>query len=296
MSKIENLLVNKGLYNSISITLDDLPELIVYLSEGKNTQISFEYLSENENMQNTIDCFCIDCGVNRVFEISNDKPDYSIRGMQGTNVNVFDIDKSDPISELFNSYLRKRYTLSYYCTRNREHFIFYDLFVTDNKVIKIGQYPSFADLLNKEIAKYKAVLGKQHIEFSKAIGLSAHGVGIGAFVYLRRIIEKLVLNKYEQVSEELGMSAKDFEILRFNEKINALKNYLPTVLVNNRNIYKIISKGIHELSEDECIDMFPFVKAGIEVILDDLIAKKEQAEKEKVFETFVSQKIGEINP
>jgi len=146
-------------------------------------------------------------------------------------------------------------------------------------------------LSNKETVKYKSVLGGQYIELSKAVGLSSHGVGIGAFVYLRRIIENLVLDKYKQFSDELGMQTKDFESKKFIEKIDILKNYLPKILVDNKNIYAIISKGIHELSENECIEMFPFIRTGIEVILDDLIAEKEKAE---LFETFVSQKTGEI--
>lgn len=55
-----------------------------------------------------------------------------------------------------------------------------------------------------------------------------------------------------------------------------------------------MSKGIHELNEEECIDMFPYIKTGIELILDELLAEKERVAKEKVFEKFVAQKIGEL--
>ena len=87
-------------------------------------------------MQNTIDCFCVDCGVNRVFEIINDTPDYSLRGIQYMNdeVDICNRNIFDNLHDtLFNSYLGKRYTLTYYCTRNREHSIFFDLFITDKK-------------------------------------------------------------------------------------------------------------------------------------------------------------------
>jgi hypothetical protein len=50
---------------------------------------------------------------------------------------------------------------------------------------KIGQYPSIADLAAGDLKKYRKVLGKDRLfEFNRAIGLAAHGVGIGAFVYL----------------------------------------------------------------------------------------------------------------
>ena len=55
-----------------------------------------------------------------------------------------------------------------------------------------------------------------------------------------------------------------------------------------------MSKGIHELSEDECREMFPYIRAGIELILDDLLAERERKAKEKMFEKFVAKKTGEL--
>lgn len=59
-------------------------------------------------------------------------------------------------------------------------------------------------------------------------------------------------------------------------------------------MYGIVSKGVHELSEEECREMFPYTKAGIELVLDDFLAEKERKEKEKVFGKFVAQKTGEL--
>ena len=65
---------------------------------------------------------------------------------------------------------------------------------------------------------------------------------------------------------------------RMGEKINLLADELPEFLVENKAMYSILSKGIHELSEAECLAAFPVVKVGIEIILD---VKLESAEKEK---------------
>ncbi|MBC3806012.1 hypothetical protein H8K52_01475 [Undibacterium seohonense] len=43
-------------------------------------------------------------------------------------------------------------------------------------------------------------------------------------------------------------------------------------------MYSILSKGIHELSENECLTAFPIVKIGIEIILD---GKLEAIERER---------------
>lgn len=282
MGKIEELLVNKGLYDSVDITVDDLDEIE-------------KCLTKDEYAGNTIDCFCVHCATNRVFEYTNSEVHEDTGIMR---MSVFD-DGNPKVrrpkrEEQFRRYLNKRYAMTYRCTRDRQHFIIFDLITTDDKIIKVGQYPSVADLVIPEIAKYKPVLGTQYREFSKAIGLFAHGIGIGSFVYLRRIIENLVFDKYNEVSENLEISNTEFMRLKFDEKIEALKPYLPEVLVANKNIYGIVSKGIHELSEEECREMFPYIKAGIELILDSLLAEKERKSKEKIFEKFVAKKIGEL--
>lgn len=281
MGKIEDLLINKGLYDSVDITIDDLDEIE-------------KYLSRSEYTGNTIDCFCVHCGTNRIFEFLDSEVHNDTGFIRMTIDDPGGRSRKPKKEEIFNSYLNRRYVLTYRCTRERQHTILFDLIVTSEKIIKIGQYPSVADLLIPSIVKYKSILDKQFREFSKAIGLFAHGIGIGSFVYLRRIIEKLVFDKFQQFSNELGITAEEFEHLKFDDKIAVLKEHLPTVLVKNKNIYGIVSKGIHELSEDECLRMFPFIRTGIELILDDLLAEKERLEKEKLFETFVAQKTGEL--
>ena len=77
------------------------------------------------------------------------------------------------------------------------HTIIFDLITTDNKIIKVGQYPSVADMTIPEIKKYRKVLGSEYRDYAKAIGLFANGIGIGSFVYLRRIIENLIYKKFK---------------------------------------------------------------------------------------------------
>ena len=282
MDKIEDLLVNKGLYDSVEISVDDLEEME-------------KYLSKSEYDGNTIDCYCINCGTNRVFEYINsevhEKTGYEVTAMYFDTENR---SRKPTNTQKFRCFLNKRYVLTYRCTRDRQQTILFDLVVTDDKIIKIGQYPTVADLVIPEIAKYKSVLKEQYREFSKAVGLFAHGIGIGSFVYLRRIIENLVFDKYCEAKTNLSISEEDFKSKKFDEKIVILSNYLPSILVTNKNVYGIVSKGIHELSEEECRNMFPYIKAGIELILDDLLADKERKEKEKIFQNFVAQTTGEL--
>ncbi len=51
---------------------------------------------------------------------------------------------------------------------------------------KVGQYPSLATIANDEVSQYRKDMNPIDAqEFHKAIGLAAHGVGVGSFVYLR---------------------------------------------------------------------------------------------------------------
>ena len=51
-----------------------------------------------------------------------------------------------------------------------------------------------ADIDLPQASRYSAILGRQYYnELKRSIGLHSHGIGIGSFVYLRRIIEKLVM-------------------------------------------------------------------------------------------------------
>jgi len=55
------------------------------------------------------------------------------------------------------------------------------------------------------------------------------------------------------------------------EKIELLKEHLPPFLVANKAIYSILSVGIHELDEQECLKHFEALKVGIELILDEKV-------------------------
>jgi hypothetical protein len=94
-------------------------------------------------------------------------------------------------------------------------------------------------------------------------------------VYLRRILERLV-NK----AAEEGTPIVNFERLKTTDKIAALGvDRLPEFLVRNSVLHSILSKGIHELEEEECLAAFNSCRVGIELILDEQIEKKNRAAK-----------------
>ncbi len=164
-------------------------------------------------------------------------------------------------------------------------------------VVKVGQYPSLADIQFAEIGKkYDRLLSEEELkEFKKAIELAAHGHGAGSFVYLRRIFENLISKAFKDNGSHVGISEEDFRKKWMTDKVELLKAYLPSQLVEMKGVYKVLSKGVHELNEEECLTYFAPLKLSIELILDqkieiDLREKRDQKVKEEIKN--IHQKLG----
>ena len=174
-----------------------------------------------------------------------------------------------------------------YCNRFRIDFlikVFKDK--TDNLFArKIGAYPPFEILPDKEILNY---LNEQHQEFyKKALMNFSTGYGIGAFAYLRRITEETIkrviqdiisleLSGYDKVKDALDDYNRSHAMSTLLSSINP---YLPKALLDVgdnplRLLYESASKGIHEMSEEECLD-----KAELINVLLQFVIKKINEEK-----------------
>jgi len=218
----------------------------------------------------TIDLFCVDCGSYSPFKriIYSGDTQHHLHILPASKVSEKEIDLQ--------------------CQRDQSHYYNFYFKVNNGLLMKIGQYPSFADLEVHKISKYKSLLKKDYRDFSKAIGLFSHGIGSGSFVYLRRIFENLIEESKELALQEDTLDIDKYNQSRMDGKILILKDYLPTILVENRQVYSILSKGIHELSEDECLDLFPTVELAIELILDEKLAVKEKQNKVRQLKQFIS--------
>jgi hypothetical protein len=168
------------------------------------------------------------------------------------------------------------------CVRRGERLVFFVL-ESDELIAKVGQFPSLADMQYAELGrKYDKLLGSSDLAlFKKAIGLAAHSAGAGAFVYLRRIFEKLIRETYDAHQTELNVTSEEFTSMRMADKVKALKQYLPTELVAMKPLYSILSSGVHELTEKQCLTYFPALKLSIELILDQKIEKAHAQKRKK---------------
>ncbi|MFZ5428578.1 MAG: short-chain dehydrogenase, partial [Thermodesulfobacteriota bacterium] len=176
-------------------------------------------------------------------------------------------------------------TITLACSMKNDHkiTIFHQIHFKDGKAVlfKIGQYPQLAALHNPQLAKYQKLLGKYYSELTRAVGLSSHGIGIGSFVYLRRIIESLIEEAHVMATSQPGWDEGKYKQSKVIERIVQLGPLLPDFLTENKESYSILSKGIHELGEEECKEHFPVMLETIEYILDEKLAKDERRVKRK---------------
>ncbi|MNW32420.1 hypothetical protein D3C74_93620 [compost metagenome] len=249
-------LVNTELYNTFDLSEDQIDKVYNFMK----TDVGF-------------DSYCPECDKESTFKSANSKH----------------IEYEDSARKMYFEE-EKLVAKEFHCTRFNSHKIVFFYEIMDMKITKVGQTPSTADLSNNSIKIYRKLLGKEgYKEFNRAIGLSSHGIGIGSFVYLRRIFERLIEEAHQEaVFEDSNWNEERYIRSRMQDKISILKDYLPTFLVNTKGLYSILSKGIHELSEEECLEMFPVIKIGIELILDERIEQINRKNKIKEAEKAIS--------
>ena len=264
-------LQNSSLYDSKEICEDNILDLIDFL-RGKVK----------------ISVYCKECKQERVFNMKpveyyyisdSTKSEKIVCASLGEVLNSFhhrnnmlrDAGKKDVTDEWrWRSWNEVEATriikFEYTCSMDPEHHLDFIVLTTDNSMIKIGQYPSVADLTFPELDAYKHVISKEdRRELGTAIGLFANGVGAGSYVYLRRVLERLVRQAKENAGDSIDEAT--FAKAKMADQIKMLEGYVPNTLVKNTVIYGILSKGIHELSEKECLQYFPVVKQCIYQIL-----------------------------
>lgn len=198
-----------------------------------------------------------------------------------------------PTSEINNAYTGFQ-IITLTCKRKDNDTLRFFVFNDEihKVIIKVGQLPSIADLQFSDLErKYNKILDKQYLgEFKKAIICVSHGYGVAAFVYLRRIFENLILETFETFSGEFSETKEsDFKSMRMEDKINLLKRHLPSQLIEMKSIYGILSLGVHQLDENECLIYFSPLKLSIELILDQKIEEDVKKKREEEVRKQVQQ-------
>jgi len=256
-NKIMQEIATLGLYDEIE--LDERVESVIHA-----------YLSNEHYNDLSIDLYCPSCGVMSTFNPSFEE-----------QLITYNIQERSKLIEFKNNQMNFL-VLHFRCARDKTHYFCVQLLPQNGKLIKIGQYPSRATIDAPELNRFEKILPKEKLsDMKRAVGLFSHGVGAGSFVYLRRVFEHLISEARGEAEKDSELDTEAFERCRMSEKIELLKNYLPNFLIKNKVAYGILSKGVHELSEEECINSFNLLEKTIELILSEKLEKKEKRDMEE---------------
>jgi hypothetical protein len=145
-------------------------------------------------------------------------------------------------------------------------------------LMKIGEFPIFGQ---PTPSKLITMIGPDKDIFLKGRRCENQGLGVGAYAYYRRVIESQknriidqmlkICNKYDNMAELIEQFEQAKKEIQFSTAVDLIKIALPSsLLIDNHNPLKLLhaalSKGIHEMSDDECLE-----KANsIRIILTEL--------------------------
>jgi hypothetical protein len=157
-------------------------------------------------------------------------------------------------------------------------------------VAKAGQDPPME--ITPEPTLEKA-LGKSAGLYKKGMECESQGYGIGAFSYYRRVVEEItddLLNSISDliVGEERAKYLEALEQVKkehiATNKIKLVKDLLPATLrPQNANplaiLYEALSVGIHEESDELCIELAMHIREVLEYLISQVTAYKEAGKK-----------------
>ncbi|WP_056371699.1 MULTISPECIES: hypothetical protein [unclassified Sphingopyxis] len=240
-----DLLINKGLYAGIDATTEIGDLVQVILAEGQPV---------------VFDTYCVGCRDKSTFRVQTERV-----GTKSIS--------SRPGQIIIQP---RTFAVQVVCQR-AAHIYSYIFTKAADDVVKIGQFPSAADVSFGELRSIdKALDPIDRRELGTALGLFAHGTVLGAFVYLRRVFERMIWRAHERQTQA-GHPIEGFATMRMDQRIAALKDELPVSVVQNSGVFSVLSIGIHELTEEQCGKHFPVLKSVLFQMLEQEEHKRKAA-------------------
>lgn len=155
--------------------------------------------------------------------------------------------------------------------------------------LKFGELPVYGPPTPARLIK---LIGPDREVFLKGRRCENQGLGIGAFVYYRRVVENQknrILEEVIKVSKKLNAPSEQIGILeaakaetQFSKSLSGVKDAIPqALLINGHNpltlLHSALSEGLHEKTDEECLD----IAHNVRVVLADLSERLAQALKDE---------------
>lgn len=160
---------------------------------------------------------------------------------------------------------------------------------TDGVATKFGESPAFGPPVSPKLIK---LIGADREMFLKGRRCENQGLGVGAFVYYRRVLENQrarILKEIIKVCEKVGVNQDHIATLRaaeaetrFSESLSMAKDVIPQALLIDGHsplllLHGALSEGLHTLSDEECLEL----ASSVRVVLAELSDRLSQALKDE---------------
>lgn len=154
---------------------------------------------------------------------------------------------------------------------------------------KFGELPNFGPPTPSRLIK---LIGPDKDEFLKGRRCENQGLGVGAFIYYRRVVENQknrILSEIIKVSEKIGAPEAQINTLKnaiketqFSTALKNAKDVIPeSLLINGHSplllLHSALSEGVHALSDDQCLE----IASSVRVVLVELSERLSQALKDE---------------
>ena len=155
---------------------------------------------------------------------------------------------------------------------------------------KFGELPEYGPPTPSRLIK---LIGPDRELFLKGRRCENQGLGVGAFVYYRRVVEgqkNRILDEIIKVARKLSAPEQQLSLLeaaktetQFSKALSNVKDALPqSLLINGHNplslLHSALSDGLHARSDSECLE----VASSVRVVLAELSERLAQALKDEV--------------
>lgn len=155
---------------------------------------------------------------------------------------------------------------------------------------KVGQFPAWDINIEKTLKK---ILKGYSEYYKKGKTCEFHSYGIGAFAYYRRIVEDIIGQLLESITdlmsgEELEKYQVALEEVRktktATKKIALVKDLLPLILKPEqfnplKTLHDALSKGLHGRTDAECLEDAESISTSLVFLVDAVLSQKKGQQK-----------------
>ncbi len=168
---------------------------------------------------------------------------------------------------------------------------------------KFGEMPTYGPPVSPKLIK---LIGPDRDEFLKGRRCENQGLGVGAFIYYRRVVENQknrIFGEIIKVSEKIGAAPDKIEKLKlavtenqFAKALDLAKDAMPeSLLINGHSpislLHSALSEGVHSFTDEQCLEFAGSVRVLLGELSDRLSqALKDEAELTKALSTLMNKK------